>query len=107
MYYSQDSIDKINAHLKKVHLKKLLGFGPARELAAALYACVTENAYDKRSAEQKRNGLRALIEGNGKHQLYEAFAGRTRGALKLLQDGKTADIFQKVWERCYLYTFSC
>ena len=106
MYYSQDSLEKINAHLNRILIKKKFGFGPARKLADALFACITESAVDKRSETQKRNDLAKFIHSRGISSLSDTFAGGAGGALNMLLDGKTADMFRKVWERSHLYPFS-
>ncbi|HWQ78271.1 MAG TPA: DUF4132 domain-containing protein [Anaerovoracaceae bacterium] len=106
MYYSQDSLEKINAHLNRILFKKRFGFGPARKLADALFACITESADDKRSEEQKRNDLYTIINPKGINQLSDTFSGSARGALDMLLDGKAADTFRKVWERCHRCPFS-
>lgn len=106
MYYQQESLEKVNAHLAKIHEKKRLSFGSSRELTDALYSCITRSENDMRTDSQKKNDLCRIINPNGNSRLCDIFTGKGQGALKTLLGGKTAGIFQRIWERSGLYPFS-
>ena len=106
MYYSGESLEKVNSHLKKIAAKKLLAFGPARRLADALFSCITESEYDKRSMEQKLGDLVTLINPDGNKEIRDVLHGHMKGALNILLSKKSAGLYLKIWDSCIRYPYS-
>lgn len=106
MYYYGDKLEAVNAHLDCIRTKWIAGAGEARDLAAALLACIAEIPGDDRSYTQKRNEVNKLMNPDNAKQMSDVFSGEYQDALGILLGEKSAKMFQKVWERCTLYPFS-
>ncbi len=106
MYYTNEKTKKINEYLKTISFDEVIDSEESRQLAKALFDCITDDDKDTRTNQDKLNQLIQIIDPNGEKQIDQLFSDSNFSALKYLMSERCAHLMKQVWERASLYPYS-